>query len=367
MNFGEFDWKYVKLGEGLKAVVMNAVKYLVLPLFLVVLLSSILSTTDDMDRLADLVMEMQPLVLVFGIMISAVGFFKGAYPKGSYSHLTFSMVVALLVILFAWSFLLGGRLQEAVNDEIFELDLISLFLLYLVCALFNVFLPLGEFIDHRHAWLERNEQVAPHEKEDPNGHIWYHDFRPRYGSVSNGIVLSKKSATRFVIIPLILIIILKAGLTSLDVDEIDAFISSLDDIINVTLYLGLAITAVSFFKGFYPKGSFSRFLPALIVVLISMYWVWTVGLEGKFVIEAADVMTFTLDYTGILLLMVCATGLWGVYYAVELWSYRREWKEGGFQKDALEGERKKDKKKNKKERKSQTSDDQNPPQENAQP
>jgi hypothetical protein len=366
MNFGEFDWKFAKLGEGLKSVVKNAVKYLVLPLFLVVLLSSFLSKMDDMDRLADLVMEMQPLVLVFGIVISAVGFFKGAYPKGSYSRLTFSIAVAMLIILYAWSFLLGGRLQEAVNDEIFELDLISLFVLYLVGALFNVFLPLGEFIDHRRAWLERNERVAPREKEDPKDHLWYHDFRLRYGSVSNGIVLSKKSANRFVIIPLILIIVLKAGLTSLDVDEIDALISILDDIYYVTLFLGLAITAVSFFKGFYPKGSFSRFLPALIVVLISMYWVWIVGLEGKFVIEAADVMTFTLDYTGILLLMVCATGLWGVYYAVELWSYRREWKEGGFQKDALEGERKKNRR-NKKERKSQPAEEPNPPQQNAQP
>ncbi|MDD1772166.1 MAG: hypothetical protein LUQ09_04530 [Methanomassiliicoccales archaeon] len=320
---------------------------------------------DTMETIGGIVSEMQPLVLIFGIVISAVGFFKGAYPKGSYSRLTFATAVAILTILYVWSLLLGGGLQEAVNDEIFELDLMSLFMLYMVGALFNTFLPLAEFIDHRHAWLERSEQVAPREKESADGHLWYHDFHLRYGSMFNGIVLSRRSANKFVIVPLIVIILLKAGLTSLDIDEIDALTSSLDDAYYVMLYLGLAITAISFFKGFYPKGSFSRFLPALIVVLISMYWVWTIGLEGKFVIDAADVVTFTLDYTGILLLMVCGTGLWGVYYAVELWTYRREWKEGGFQKDALEGEKKK--KKVKRERKSKPTEEPIPPQQNVQP
>jgi len=347
MNFGEYDWKFVKLGDGLKSVTLHALKYLVLPLLIVTILYAMTSQIEDASGFSDLFLQMRALVLLFGITLAALGFFKGAYPKGTYARLTFALAIAILAIFYAWSLLLDGRLQTEIADKMFELDIEQLFLLYLIGALFSLFMQLGEFIDHRRAWWERGKQVEPREKEDIKDHRWHHDFRLRYGSLSNGLKLSKSALFKYTIIPLAVIILIKAGLSSLEIDEIDDLVQSLDDVYYSALLLGIAIAALSFFKGFYPKGSFSRFIPAMAVVLLSMYWTWIVGLEGVFMMEGADVLTFTLDYTGILLLMVCATGLWGVYYAVELWVYRREWKEGGFKKDAFEGERKKDRKEKK--------------------
>jgi hypothetical protein len=97
--------------------------------------------------------------------------------------------------------------------------------------------------------------------------------------------------------------------------------------------LGLPMTALSFFMGFYPRGSVSRFLPAVIFVLIGLYWIWVLGLEGKLVIDSIESININLDYSALLLLLMIANSLWIVYYALELWLYRPEWKEGGFQKD----------------------------------
>ncbi|HSA35821.1 MAG TPA: hypothetical protein P5202_04565, partial [Methanomassiliicoccales archaeon] len=84
------------------------------------------------------------------------------------------------------------------------------------------------------------------------------------------------------------------------------------------------------------KGSFSRFLPSVIMVLISLYWIWTVGLGGKFVFDAIEDVSIDLDFSKLLLLLMVGTGLWIVYYALELLLYRPEWKKGGFPKDLLE-------------------------------
>ncbi|MCG7841459.1 MAG: hypothetical protein MIO87_06030, partial [Methanomassiliicoccales archaeon] len=213
------------------------------------------------------------------------------------------------------------------------LDLDLLFALYFIVAAFNILVQFGEFIDHRRTWMEGTEHAAPREKEDPNEHRWIHDFRIRYGSLINGLKLSKRTLVGFVIIPLVFVIILKAAFSSLDFEQLDQLTSSLDQVSTFMLVLGLPLTALAFFKGFYPRGSVSRFIPAVTMVLISLYWIWVLGLEGEMVLDVMDSITFSLDYSALLFLIMCGTAIWIVYYALELWLHRPEWKEGGFQKD----------------------------------
>lgn len=152
----------------------------------------------------------------------------------------------------------------------------------------------------------------------------------------NGLKLGRSTLTGFVLLPMVVIIILKAGMSSLDVQEVDSALSKLDDVSSLLIMLGVPMAALAFFKGFYPKGSFSRFLPSVIMVLISLYWIWTVGLGGKFVFDAIEDVSIDLDFSKLLLLLMVGTGLWIVYYALELLLYRPEWKKGGFPKDLLE-------------------------------
>ncbi|MCX6651479.1 MAG: hypothetical protein NT131_07485 [Methanomassiliicoccales archaeon] len=358
LNLGEFDWKYAKPGKGAVSAVVHGLKYLVLPLAVVLIWIFVTSREEGAEAFRPLLQDMEILVLVFGIVLTALGFFRGAYPKGSYSRLTFALVVAVLAIVFAFSLLLGGRVQKVLSDEVFELDLEILFVLYLVGAAFKVVMQLGEFVDHRPAFLQGGGQAVVHASEDPNEHRWNHDFRLRYGSLYQGLKLARSTLIGFVVLPLALIIILKAGLSTLNAQEVGELLTRLDDLFGYMLVLGLPMTCLAFFKGFYPRGSFSRLIPALIMVLISLYWIWTLGMEGKMALDTIEDISISVDYTGILLLILCGSALWLVYYALELLVYRREWKEGGFQKDLRER-----KKKDKKVEKETTA----PPQENSSP
>jgi hypothetical protein len=112
--------------------------------------------------------------------------------------------------------------------------------------------------------------------------------------------------------------------------------SHLDDISAHMVMLGIPMAALSFFKGFYPKGSFSRLIPAVAMVMITLYWIWVIGLGGKFVFDSVEEISINLDFSRLLMLVMVGTGLWIVYYVLELVLYRPEWKAGGFPKDLLE-------------------------------
>ncbi|HNU35743.1 MAG TPA: hypothetical protein PKJ15_04035, partial [Methanomassiliicoccales archaeon] len=158
----------------------------------------------------------------------------------------------------------------------------------------------------------------------------------RYGSLFNGLKLARSTLIGFVIIPLMVIILMKAGFSSLNVEEVDSMMSNLDDISSFMVMLGVPMAALAFFKGFYPKGSVSRFVPAVTMVLITLYWIWVIGLGGKFVFDSIEEISINLDFSKLLLLLMVGTGLWIVYYVLELLLYRPDWKAAGFPRDLRE-------------------------------
>jgi len=344
MNLGEFDGRHLSPVNGSVTATVHALKYLAVPYILFTVGLMVLSGQDGPQRVADLLTEMQTLVLIFGIVLTVLGFFKGAYPKGSYSRFLFGITASVLVIVYVFSLLLGGRTEDVIAREAFELDLYLIFVLFFFPALLAVLMQFGEFADSRRPFLEMDGRIAVKEKEDPKDHRFYHDFRVHYGSLYNGLKLARSTLIGFVIIPLIVIILMKAGFSSLNVEEVDSMMSNLDDISSYMVTLGVPMAALAFFKGFYPKGSFSRFVPAIAMVLITLYWIWVIGLEGKFVFDSIEEISINLDYSQLLLLVMVGTALWIVYYVLELLLYRPEWKDAGFPKDMRSKESRKQRK-----------------------
>lgn len=336
MNIGEFDRKHFSPVKGGITATVHALKYLAIPYILFTVGLMALAGLDGPQRVADLLREMQTLVLIFGIVLTALGFFKGAYPKGSYSRFLFGITASVLVIVYVFSLLLDGRTEEVIAREAFELDLYQIFVLFFFPALLAVLMQFGEFADHRRPFLEKEGTIAVKEREDPKDRRFYHDFRLRYGSLYNGLKLARSTLIGFVIIPLIIVILMKAGFSSLNVEEVDSMMSNLDDISAYMVMLGVPMAALAFFKGFYPKGSLSRSIPAVIMVLITLYWIWVIGLGGKFIFDSIEEISLELDFSKLLLLIMVGTALWIVYYVLELLLYRPEWKDAGFPKDLPE-------------------------------
>jgi len=336
LNIGEFDKKHFTLVKGGMTATVHALKYLVIPYVLLAVGLMALAGQDGPERVGDLLKELQTMVLIFGIVLTVLGFFKGAYPKGSYSRFLFAITASVLVIVFVFSLLLNGRTEDVISREAFELDLYSIFALYFFPALLAVLMQFGEFADHRRSFLEKEGKVEAKPKEEAGDHRFYHDLRLRYGSLFNGLKLARSTLIGFVIIPLIIIILLKAGFSSLNVEEVDSMMSNLDDISAYMVTLGLPMTALAFLKGFYPKGSISRFIPAAVMVLITLYWIWVLGLEGRFIFDSIEEFSIVLDYSKLLMLIMVGTGLWIVYYVLELILYRPDWSNAGFPKDLRE-------------------------------
>jgi hypothetical protein len=336
MNIGEFDKKHFSLVKGSITATVHALKYLAIPYILFTVGLMVLAGQDGPQRVADLLREMQNLVLIFGIVLTVLGFFKGAYPKGSYSRFLFGITASVLVIVYVFSLLLDGRAEDVIAREAFELDLYLIFVLFFFPALLAVLMQFGEFVDHRRRFQEKDGRIAVKEREDPKDRRFYHDFRVRYGSLYNGLKLARSTLIGFVIIPLIIIILIKAGFSSLNVEEVDTMMSNLDDISAYMVMLGVPMAALAFLKGFYPKGSVSRFVPAVVMVLITLYWIWVIGLGGKFVFDSIEEISISLDFSKLLLLLMVGTALWIVYYVLELLLYRPDWKDAGFPKDLRE-------------------------------
>ncbi len=96
------------------------------------------------------------------------------------------------------------------------------------------------------------------------------------------------------------------------------------DIWNAVIVLGIPIVVFSFFRGFYPKGSQSRLVFALVTAAFVCLWIFFVLRGGRFDIEV-ETVAITMDLFPLVMLFVLAAALGGVYYTAEYLSYRKEW------------------------------------------
>ncbi|MDW5562527.1 MAG: hypothetical protein SA339_04800 [Methanomassiliicoccus sp.] len=150
------------------------------------------------------------------------------------------------------------------------------------------------------------------------------EFSLSIGNVGRGIVSSVFAAVKYILIPILVLTALTElfaqiqGATAL-ADQLD-----LDRIRLFAIVLGIPITMLAFFRGFYPKGTRSRFVFGAGVSVLVCIWTWTMMMGGHITLEMEEV-GFTLSYVGFVLLFILAAALGGVYCLVEMISYRKEW------------------------------------------
>ncbi len=150
------------------------------------------------------------------------------------------------------------------------------------------------------------------------------DFSPKVGNVGKGIVALVFAAAKYLLVPILILTALTTMLArvegaSMITDQID-----LERIKFFVLVLGVPITALAFFRGFYPKGSVSRFAFAAAITALVCVWIWTVMMAGNISLELEG-FGFSISFLGLVLLFILGAVLGGVYYLVEMISYRPEW------------------------------------------
>ncbi len=149
------------------------------------------------------------------------------------------------------------------------------------------------------------------------------EFSLNEGNVGKGIAASIISAVKYLIFPLLILMSATSLLVKGGGGEVAEQLR-LEDIKYVLLMLGIPITILSFFRGFYPRGSVSRFTFGAIVTVLVCIWIWMVTMGGNLTLEFEQ-FGLTLNFTGLVLLFILAAALKGVFYLAEMLSYRQEW------------------------------------------
>lgn len=131
------------------------------------------------------------------------------------------------------------------------------------------------------------------------------------------------TAVKYLVVPILLIVGISTLLAQAGGDELAEQIG-VDRVMDYLIVLGVPITVLSFFRGFYPKGSRSRMTFGVLVAGLICVWIWLILMGGNLSVQFEDV-GMSINYVGLVLLFILAAALGGLFYVVEMFSYRQEW------------------------------------------
>lgn len=330
----EFDLRLISWKGGIVDAIVASVKYLVIPFLLLAMLISVFRTGHR--DWADLCIDLQMVVIIFSPVLIVLAFFKGIYPRGSYSRAAFAVITLPVLLIFTYSLLLNGKVGDTLGAEGIDLDMMLLFYFAFAVASLGLLAELGDFADNRRTFLfKKAEKIggpSPMERmpEDPSKHRIWHDFRLRYGRWRPGFRESKATLLRFVVWPSIIFLVLAGVISKLNETVPVDLQDTLQNTATLLMLIGIPLVALAFFKGFYPKGSLPRFVFWASMVAVICVWIWFITLGGVATLEVADMAKVRMDYSKLVYLFILAAALWAVYALVEMLSYRPDWRRNNF-------------------------------------
>ncbi|NLK26466.1 MAG: hypothetical protein GX307_07850 [Euryarchaeota archaeon] len=149
------------------------------------------------------------------------------------------------------------------------------------------------------------------------------EFSLQHGRLGKGLLSAAGGAITFLIIPMVIILGTATLLERIDVGEfLDPVV--LENVMLWLMLLGAIITVLSFFNGYYPRGSLSRMTFGLVMALLIGIWVWTATRGGMLEVNIDGIM-LTVDFIGLVIILLAVVALRGLYSIVEMYSYRKDW------------------------------------------
>ena len=150
------------------------------------------------------------------------------------------------------------------------------------------------------------------------------EFSLKEGRLRGGILSAIGAAFGYLVVPVILFSFVYMALTQLASGADVSGLSTIEEMRNAALLLGLPIVVLVFFRGYYFKGTYSRLVFALVTTAFVAVWIWFVLHEGKFMISVEEA-SLGADVSAIVLLFIIAAIIGGLYYVAEYLSYRKEY------------------------------------------
>ncbi len=330
----DFNLRTGKLGNGAKAAKRAYVGWLLVPFIILSILSGVL---DDMTQIANNVALAQEIgkiasaIAPFALIVIALSFVWGFYPRGSFGRLTFGILKVPFILLFVNAIFLGGALEQALWNSDLKITLAPVIELFLIYAALVALIPVCELIDYRREWKFKVGRKLKPLSAPEKGILT--DFKLRYTRFVEGAKNARRTFRSYIIIPVLFVLVFRAVLTSLNEPILNQAIQGLQDLDTTVLLIGVVLVVVQFCRGSYRAGSFSRLCFGLIATGFIVLWTYTFvkGMtEINTLISVPDTpVQFDLaPFLQIfLIIMLIWSALVGVRYLIEYGRHRNQWLE----------------------------------------
>ncbi len=330
----DFNLRTGKIGNGAKAAKRAYIGWLLIPFLVLSILSGIL---DDVTQIANNVALAQEIgkiagaIAPFALIIIALSFVWGFYPRGSFGRLTFGLLKVPFILLFVNAIFLGGALEQALWNSDLKITLGPIIEIFLIYAALVAMLPVCELVDYRREWKykvgRKLKPLSPPEK----GLLT--DFRLRYTRFGDGAKMARKTFRSYIIMPVIFVLVVRAVLTSMNDAILDQAIQGLQDLDSTVIAIGVVLVIVQFCRGSYRAGAFSRLCFGLIATGVIVLWTFVfvssmTRINTLFGVPGTPVQFDISPFLQLfLMIMLLWSALVGLRYLIEFGRHRRQWLE----------------------------------------
>ena len=140
------------------------------------------------------------------------------------------------------------------------------------------------------------------------------------GKIGRAIIASIWSTISYIVVPIVIFSLLESKLP----EEI-----SIGDLKTTQMYIlifGIAIVICTFFKSYFDSGTYLRLIFGLVMIGFICLWIFAI-MGGGIYDMAVEETTFHIDFSRLVLLIVFATVLKGIYMIAEFFVMKKKNKE----------------------------------------
>ncbi|HUL40277.1 MAG TPA: cell envelope integrity protein TolA [Methanomassiliicoccales archaeon] len=327
----DFNPSIGKFSRGTVDAKREVFRFVTIPEVIILLVIGAARSTSLTGDLFNIMETWSVNILIFGLLIAFITFWKGYFPPGTYSRLLFGLLLVPGLLLYVGGLELGGELNDALKaiGLIVPMQLINL--LIIIMVFFVGVLQFGEFGDYRRNWkIAVGKKVKPYKPIKKMTRL--QEFRVRFASKHNGLVWMRKGVVRYVFYTSIIIIILITVVDSLAYAAIGydlrSLANALNDLFVTLIIIAIPLAACRALYGFYPAGSTSKLVCGFLMAASGATYTYNAFKGGQIMAvgQWGDVAAgFAIDFFFIVVLFFIGWLFWCSVVVVEYTSYRKEW------------------------------------------
>ena len=325
--FLDFNRHLGKFSRGNSTAWMAYIKFLIVPLIMLVTADYILNRLDLEAKSAIVasVSSMFGTVLLFGTAMVLIRFARGFYPCGSLSRAVYGLASVPVLSLFAWEVLVGSGIEYELEQNYFILDMSLVMLPVLMYVMFVAVFEISELKDGRRAyrrWV--GLPVNPYVPGDMYNRL--NDFDPFYASFASGTKIGRYVLYTYAVEVLAIILLVAIGVSVYQSpdsgglsEDVRSYLNppvldnSMDHMIFVLLILAVANTAWQLLAFSYRAGSFSRLALSGVVALVASDYAYNFWSALAAIFQSRDL---TLAINSIMFAtfgLIMARAIWELY------------------------------------------------------